>query len=211
MATVFAFELAASNMLGPNNPVTCIGFASPMVGNLTFKKAYETLQSQGRIRSLRVTNYFDIFTQLPDRASYLYAIPFWWGPHMIYYYIAYTFLFFVCCQNRVYRHVGMALQLYSQEGRYKFKYRKSRRNYCLRLILDWKQHWKQTVQRIMTIPFVCFCDCCCMKENFNKNHSVVEHMHRLKGCSMVLQDTYLNDLYKEESLEMVGVAEPTLT
>jgi Lipase (class 3) len=128
LATVFAFEFAVSSTTAattmtptPSDPVTCITFASPMVGNLSFEQAFRELECQGRLRALRVTNHFDIFTQLPDRASYLYAILCCGGPHVVAYYTAWSCMFFACCQNRIYRHVGMDLHLYKNE-RYKMKH-----------------------------------------------------------------------------------------
>lgn len=190
LATVFSFE-AASTLW----PVTCITFASPMVGNLSFEQAFKTLESQGRLRCLRVTNHFDIFTQLPDRGLYLYAYICIWGLNIVHY-VGWTVLFFLCCQNRVYRHVGMDLHLY-QNGKFKVKHAKgSSDNYFLRLAQDWKKHWKQTIQRLMTVPFACCCDRCYCKEDFNTNHGCKEHLNRLKALSSELNGVYLNDLYK---------------
>ena len=89
-----------------------------MVGNLQFQQVFETLEDMGVLRCIRVTNYFDIFTQLPDRGSYfLYSFMIYWGcaigPFFILYYIVWSFLFLLFCQHRVYRHVGMDLHLYN--------------------------------------------------------------------------------------------------
>ena len=133
LATVCAFELAvkwsklstsATSTSYPNRQqhkkriVTCIPFGNPMVGNLQFQQVFETLEDMGILRCIRVTNYFDIFTQLPDRGSYvLYSFMIYWGcaigPFFILYYIVWSFLFFLFCQHRVYRHVGMDLHLYN--------------------------------------------------------------------------------------------------
>jgi hypothetical protein len=201
LAILFAFYAAASGQLG-DDPVTCIPIASPMVGNLSFEQAFKTLERQGRVRCLRITNHFDIFTQLPDRATLLYAV-FCWGFHL-FYLMGATFLFFLCCQNNVYRHVGMDLHLYGS-GRYKIKHtRGSANNYCWRVCQDLKRHWKQTLQRIMTVPFVWCCDCFCCKEDFNRNHTIQEHRARLNALSSTeLRGLYLNDLYGEKRFDLV--------
>jgi len=128
LATVFAFHAAAAfrKMEGNNNDaatttttnplsptITCINFASPMVGNFEFELAFRELEAQGRIRCLRVTNYFDIFTQLPDRGNWLYLLACtpWIGIHLLTYF-GVSFLFFLCFQTHVYRHVGMDLHMY---------------------------------------------------------------------------------------------------
>ena len=143
LATVCAFELAVkwskslspppsmSALLAASMPsssstsrrhkrvvVTCIPFGNPMVGNLQFQQVFETLEELGILRCIRVTNYFDIFTQLPDRGSYfLYTFMLYWGcamgPFFILYYIVWSLVFLVFCQHRVYRHVGMDLHLYN--------------------------------------------------------------------------------------------------
>jgi Lipase (class 3) len=202
LALCLTHRIAMTENMGA--PITCINFASPMVGNHSFEVSFKYLQRRGRIRCLRVTNDFDIFTQLPDRASYLYLIPCCWGPQLFTSYIFLSFLFFVFCQNRVYRHVGINLRLYSTPGRYKLSHpRASARPILCRLFNDWTKHLQRTCQRAMSLPFACLCDCCYFKVNFNTNHSILEHMKRLRECSGELQHHYLNDLYAEKRQELV--------
>jgi hypothetical protein len=200
LATVFSFHAAASSdltdcvdSLQEAPVVTCINFASPMVGNIEFETAFRELENQGRIRCLRVTNYYDIFTQLPDRGNWLYFMAFipWIEVHLLPY-IAFAVLFFVCFQNNVYRHVGMNLQMYKghktwlccwpfrrqQKGNdfagdeaddnmyywYKIKHSHgSANNFALRVVQDFKKHMKQLVQRALAIAFL---------TDFNANHSI---------------------------------------
>ena len=54
---------------------------------------------------------------------------------------------------------------------------------------------------MMTLPFVCFCDFCFCKEDFNANHTIKEHFLRLKGLSEELEDVYLDDLYEEKRFQ----------
>ena len=197
LCTVFAFYAAATapTLLGP---ITCIPIASPMVGNLSFETTFSELEYQGRLRCLRITNHFDIFTQLPDRALSLYAFAWCFGWHMVQY-LSGSFLFFLCCQHRVYRHVGMDLHLYKKNTGYKIKHsRGTPSNYWWRVIQDVKTHFKQTLQRMMTVPFVCFCNLCFCKEDFNANHSIKEHLLRLQDLSDELESVHLNDLYQEK-------------
>ena len=191
LSTVFAFFAAASGIF--RDPITCIPIASPMVGNLSFEEAFKSLERQGRLRCLRITNHVDIFTQLPDRGALLYA-SYYWGLPIV---LTSTALFFLCCQNHVYRHVGMDLHLYGRSFKIKHA-RGSFSNYCWRVMHDWKQHLKRMVQRIMTVPFACCCDLCCFKQDFNRNHGIQEHLKRLHAVSNELNHLYLNELYEEK-------------
>jgi len=205
LATVFSFKAAATQCLTVEEqpqPITCINFASPMVGNLDFETAFQTLEAKGQLRCLRVTNHFDIFTQLPDRGNWLYVMSCFWGFHLVLY-IWWTLLFFLCCQTRVYRHVGMDLHMYKQRNYkylwglnkneppklYSYKIKHSQgttRSFAWRVAQDWKKHLKQAVQRIMMIPFVL---------EFNTNHTAKEHLHRLTELAGQLDGVYLQELY----------------
>ena len=131
LATVFSFQAAATQCLETlsnpaskktppqqqQHPITCINFASPMVGNLDFETAFRSLEARGLLRCLRVTNHFDIFTQLPDRGNWLYVIFCCWGLHLVAY-VGWSLLFFLCFQKNVYRHVGMDLHMYKHNTGY---------------------------------------------------------------------------------------------
>jgi pimeloyl-ACP methyl ester carboxylesterase len=193
LATVFAFYAASSEVFGT---VTCITVGSPMVGNLSFEQAFKSLERRACIRCLRITNHFDIFTQLPDRGAMLYAV-FFWSFHLVPL-LGASCLFFLCFQNNVYRHVGMDLHLYRLRGYYKIKHaRGSAESCCRRVWQDWRKYWKQTFQRLLTVPFSCFGDFCYCKHNFKRNHGIPEHRARLKELSTELGTVYLNDLYDE--------------
>lgn len=197
LATVFAFYAASSEVFGT---VTCITLASPMVGNLSFEQAFKSLERRSCIRCLRITNHFDIFTQLPDRGLMLYAV-FFWSFHLVPL-LGASFLFFLCFQNNVYRHVGMDLHLY-RRGYYKIKHARGSvdMSWCRRVWQDWKKYWKQTFQRLLTVPFSCFGDFCYCKHNFKRNHGIPEHRARLNELSKDLDTVYLNDLYEEMIFE----------
>lgn len=192
LSTVFAFQAAATQQFGL---ITCINFASPMVGNLGFETAFRDLEAQGRIRCLRVTNHFDIFTQLPDRGNWLYVFACCWGFSLITY-VGWTLLFFLCFQSSVYRHVGMDLHMYrsrrtffSRDEIYSYKIKHPRgtsNNFVWRVAQDWKKHFKQTVQRLLAVPFAV---------HFKTNHSAVEHLWRLTHLAPELEGVHLKDLY----------------
>jgi hypothetical protein len=209
LATVFTFHAAASGQLiSSSDPtddsptITCINFASPMVGNYDFETAFRELEDRGLIRCLRVTNYYDLFTQLPDRGNWLYVIPCvpWLGFHLLAYF-GFSLIFFLCFQTAVYRHVGMDLHMYrgrkawiwcgehSDKFWYKIKHGKGTSDfYVWRVVQDFKKHMKQLVQRLLSLPFVL---------DFDRNHRAVEHLQRLTGLEDELKKMTLKDLYNE--------------
>jgi hypothetical protein len=210
LATVFTFHAAASGRLESSHTsyhddpptITCINFASPMVGNYDFETAFRELEDRGQIRCLRVTNYYDLFTQLPDRGNWLYVIPCvpWIGLHLLVYF-GFSIVFFLCFQTAVYRHVGMDLHMYRGrkawiwcgENSDKFWYKIKNGNgtsefYAWRVAQDFKKHMKQLAQRILSLPFVL---------DFDRNHRAVEHLERLTGLEHELKSITLKELYTE--------------
>merc|ERR1712087_797908 len=67
LATLFGFYAACSNNVPV--PVTIVSVASPRVGNLFFARAFVELESQGKIRHLRVVNHKDPVTLGPTVSS----------------------------------------------------------------------------------------------------------------------------------------------
>jgi hypothetical protein len=64
LATLFGFYAAASSLFPL--PVTVVSVASPRVGNIAFARAFVELESQGRIRHLRIANHKDPVTLNPS-------------------------------------------------------------------------------------------------------------------------------------------------
>merc|ERR1712238_53172 len=112
--------------------------------------------------------------------------------------------------KNVYRHVGMDLHMYrsvqrrrrgffcsKKEGRdassresfsYVIKHSQgTSRHFIWRVARDWKTHMKQTIQRILAIPYAF---------NFKTNHGPQEHLTRLNQLSVQLEGVYLKELYK---------------
>jgi len=198
LATLMAFEAAVSWEVP--GPVSCVSFASPMVGNLAFRKAFESLEDTGRLRCLRVNNSLDLFTKLPDRSSTNFFFPLCCGVTNPVHYVTLSCLFLSFFQTSLYRHVGMGLKMY-RHGRYKIKFSKDPDHWLLLLAKDWRKHLQKPLQVAATIPFSCCCfsccdyGCCCHLEDFGINHQAEEHLVRLQRLKDELNDKYLNDLY----------------
>lgn len=172
LATLFAFEVAASTDPRIVKPVTCISIASPKVGNMSFRRAFQALEKQEQIRCLRVANYKDLVTLLPDRGSL-------------------SCLYIVCCQANVFRHVGVELKLYAN-GRYQLSRPSDNSSYFNMFLKDWTNQVKNSLYIIVTLPMIC------CKEDFLRYHGCKEYTERLFKCSSALQNVYLNTLYRNK-------------
>lgn len=198
LATLMAMEAAVSWEV-PGS-VSCVNFASPMVGNLDFRKAFESLEHTGRLRCLRVNNSLDLFTKLPDRSSTNFFFPLCCGVTNPVHYLTLSCLFLGFFQTSIYRHVGTGLKLY-RHGLYQIKFSKDPDHWLLLLAKDWRKHLQKPIQVAATVPFSfcccsCFdCACCCRIEDFGVNHQAKEHLVRLQRLKDELNDKYLNDLY----------------
>jgi hypothetical protein len=68
LATLFGFYAAARVGTLPL-PVTIVSVASPKVGNITFARMFAEMESQGKIRHLRIANHRDPVTLAPSVSS----------------------------------------------------------------------------------------------------------------------------------------------
>lgn len=86
LASLLAFKLAGSDKSWIPKPITCISYASPVVGTDGFRTAFTLLEQMGHIRYLRVNNDADTVPTIP---------PFSLG-----------------LKRRMMKHVGINLRLY---------------------------------------------------------------------------------------------------
>lgn len=168
LCTLFALEAAADPRLP--KPISCVSIASPKVGSASFRRAFQSLEKARQLRCLRIANYKDLVTLLPDRGSL-------------------SCLYIVCCQSNVYRHVGMELKLYSAS---KFTISKSceSNSYFKMFLRDWRRQVKNSFFMVLSLPFLC-----CCREDFLKNHGCGEYMERILGNWNALECRNLNELY----------------
>lgn len=100
LATLLALELGAIQDHRILDPITCITFAAPRVGNFAFAHAFQSLERCRRIRCLSVANDKDIFPQIPRRGTK--------NPCGI-----------ICFGDLTYWHVGVSLTLMQNDGGYR--------------------------------------------------------------------------------------------
>jgi len=172
LATLFAFEAAASEDPRIPKPVSCINVASPKVGGLSFRRAFQALERQGNMRCLRIANYKDLVTLLPDRGSV-------------------SCLYILCCQSSVFRHVGIELKLF-RNGTYRLSRPAEDTGYLSLFCKDWTKQVKNAFVMILTLPLVCLC-----KEDFLKYHGCREYMERLMKSARKTRDLHLNTIYTD--------------
>jgi hypothetical protein len=90
LSTLFSFHAAHVNSI-PNKPVINISFGSPYVGNWEFRKNFQELEKQGKLRHLRVSNEGDWVPLFPG-FSLTGARP------------------------MLFKHVGLSMKLFTNEG-----------------------------------------------------------------------------------------------
>lgn len=184
---------------------------------MDFETAFRELEDRGRIRCLRVTNYYDIFTQLPDRGNWLYLLVFvpWIGVHLLAYF-GFSLLFFMYFQVNVYRHVGMNLHMYrghkcwtswltvrrrkkgmnaeeaqrdDNEFRYWYKIKHSHGT-AENFALRVIQDFKKHMKQLVQRMLALP-----LLTNFDANHRAHEHLRRIKGLEYELRQIHMKDLY----------------
>ena len=72
LATLLSYHLAESDNKAFEMPlpVTCVSYASPLVGNSSFNKSFQAMERLNRLRHVRITNEFDIVPLSPPKTGY---------------------------------------------------------------------------------------------------------------------------------------------
>ena len=167
LATLCSFRLAMEEDI--QKPVTCVTFASPLIGNVAFARAFQELEIQHKIVCLRVANHGDVVTQLPDRLTCLTC----------------------CCQDNIFRHVGIEMRLFdeSSETTHKFRHKRIIRSRIRQLYRDvQRSFWHSTLYTIR-IPFgTC-------KDDLIAYHGCLEYLKRLKRAQESSQSLSMQAIF----------------
>jgi Lipase (class 3) len=205
LATLFTFYLVLEKELivQPQLPIFCINFASPKCGNIQFARAFQELELRKKIICLRVANYRDLITERPDRLT------------------CWTF----CCQNAIFRHVGIELQLYPEPSERKKQQQLKEQHKQQQHKQQHKQHHNMTnidkryriryprVRRsrlsqfsddfmmslFNTIHCTASVTCGCCINDYMKWHSCDEYLSRIENVEQALQSLpmqSIHDLYR---------------
>jgi hypothetical protein len=195
LATFMTFCVAASL---PDEHVICYAFGSPKVGNLAFRRAFQSLEQQGRISCLRVSNDGDSVTRMPDLPAFMLRIPDCSGCSCLF---AWSYMF--CCQKNMYRHVGINLKL-KPRNRFQISHAPQ---HVWKISVFCRDFWRKSIRAIytwLTLPFALFF-CCNMTRtcrdpwgcNIVSHHVPGIYMENLDGVKEKLEKKTLEGLYRK--------------
>lgn len=173
LSTLFSFYVAASDNPNITKPVKCVSIASPKVGSMSFFKAYQALEREGKIRHLRVSNDKDLVTQVPDRSSFSAA-------------------YVVVAQSSIFRHVGMNLTLYEDQKLFKIIYPDLDSGYTNVLSKDMKNMVERAKYLTTEAPKLL----CCGNLDLVSYHGCFEYKRRLIQSEKQLRQLAIKELYK---------------
>lgn len=181
-ATLMAFDLATTPEIPKPEPVSCITSASPKVGNIDFRHAFQVLEKRGQLRCIRVANSRDVIPGLPTKACCCLDC------------CCGCCCLFPCSTGHTYRywHVGATVTLYRggscvlyQRSSLKYweqvHHELNKRDYIKRTLAFFRKRQRRSVADIL------------------RNHSCKEYVDRLDAVKDVLDSLYLNDLHFKQT------------
>jgi hypothetical protein len=177
LATLFAFMIAAEPDSVIPKPVTCISFGSPYVGDESFRHAHQTLESLGKLRHLRVSNYQDMVTLIPFMS---FRLKVWDSDAHV---------------GTMFKHVGMNLRLFASATSaipFQVMYPKVRTGHLASSWDELKRAWDYSLLANWSWDWAVIFAW--------KNHHVTEYQRRIDANMPTLQVMYLNDLYANKAI-----------
>jgi len=163
---------------------------------MAWARAVYDLEQARRLRCVRLANYKDVVTLLPDHGTW-------------------SCLYITACQGLVYRHVGWEIKCYLGSGiaaaaaaaarggggggtitcQITRSNRHADASYGTVWRYDWYKQLRNCALLVITLPLLMCAGCC--HEDFLRYHSCKEYMERLWVNAEYLQSKQLNDLYDE--------------
>jgi Lipase (class 3) len=179
LATLFGFAAAAEPDTAIPKPVTVVSFASPYVGDESFRSAHQVLESTGRLRHVRVTAHKDLIPLVPK-------VAFKWNVFDV-----------KAGVGSLFKHVGMNLRLYEGDTPFEVLYPAVRTGKWTSCYEEWSRGWEQTLWTNWTWKAT---------DYFGKYHSLREYDRRLRANKPSLQSLQINDCYARR--DIVGYLVP---
>mmetsp|Transcript_18383 Transcript_18383/g.28385 ORF Transcript_18383/g.28385 Transcript_18383/m.28385 type:complete len:465 (-) Transcript_18383:406-1800(-) len=186
LSTMCGFYLAADDALVKHGAVTVVSIASPLVGNMKFRTAFQALERLNRLQHLRVCNKEDTVTVMPFAAPKVTALS--------------PALAAVAGAGNLYKHCGMRLRLKSVlRGDYAQPY-----NICYTKDHGDDDAYSEEVKRALASGKTLMGSFLhVVKRDFDKIkefHKCEEYEARLQTCKKYLVNVTLDDLYNNKSI-----------
>jgi len=188
LCTLFGFYAASDDTIARNGPVTIVSVASPYVGNIKFRLAFQDLERKKRLRHLRIANAEDMVTLLPFASLKVGALS--------------PIVAFSKGAGNLYKHVGMRLQLSDNKDD------SLPPSYSLSFPKDHgttdEEYGKEVRDSLDAGKSLMNAFYCLIKQDFatvKKHHSCEEYEARLEiACKEALSSLTLEDLYADKKL-----------
>jgi hypothetical protein len=178
LATLYSFLIAAEPDSVIPKPVTCISFGSPYVGDESFRLSHQTLESLGKLRNLRVSNYQDMVTLIPF-ISFRWKV--WDNDAHV---------------GTLFKHVGMNLRLFPPDSLsvlpFQIIYPKVRTGLFTAALDEFKRAWEYSLLGNWSWDWHVYFTW--------KVHSLDEYQRRINDNQPTLQVMYLDDLYANKAI-----------
>jgi hypothetical protein len=129
----------------------------------------QKLEQEGLVRCLRIQNYNDAVTVLPDQST--------------------DFRCFSCSDRRHYQHAGLQLTI-DENGGHKFAYARDKGGDLSRLMQKGTRFFGHDLGVLMMLPAMA-----CYTRDFLKYHNCGEYRDRFTKFGQLNKDLYLNDIY----------------
>lgn len=174
LATLFAFEVSSLADHVIPKPVSLFSVGSPCVGNHSFRAAHQLLESQGKLRHLRISNHKDTVTIIPkisfrlnifDRESHV---------------------------GSLFKHVGINMKLYDGATPLEITYPAVRSGFFSSALGEMARGWEQSIFSNWSWNPV---------DHFTwPHHSLKEYSERIDLNKPTLQAMQLNKLYARKDI-----------
>ena len=188
LCTLFGFYAAADDEIAAFGPVTIYSVASPYVGNMKFRLAFQELERKKRLRHLRIANAEDMVTLLPFAVPKIGALS--------------PIVGLSQGAGNLYKHVGMRLLLSDVKGdslppTYDLSFPKDHGSNDE----DYAKEVRDALDAGKSLMNAFYC---LIKNDFDtvkKHHSCEEYEARLEtACKDTLSKVTLEDLYADKKL-----------
>lgn len=132
----------------------------------------QKLERKGLVRCLRIQNYNDAITILPDESTDIRC--------------------FSCGDRNLYKHVGLQITI-DKNGAHKFGYTRDKDGSISRVMKNGVAYFGHNLGVLVMLPAMAM-----HTQEFLRNHSCGEYTDRFEKFSEQNGDLYLNDIYRDD-------------